>query len=95
MGVSGDSRWRNVSSSALSRSYAAICRGSYRRTPRLYTVSAGTACGTPLFNQTNLLTRGQVEKAFGDRLKTFDRYRRRFDPTDRLLNPFFKDLLSE
>jgi hypothetical protein len=51
--------------------------------------------GTPLFNQTNLLTRAQVEKAFGDRLQTFDRYRRRFDPTDRLLNPFFKELLAQ
>jgi FAD/FMN-containing dehydrogenase len=51
--------------------------------------------GVPLFNQTNLLTRPQVEKAFGDRLKFFDRYRRRFDPTDRLLNPYFRELLGQ
>ena len=49
--------------------------------------------GVPLFNQTNLLTRPQVDKAFGDRIATFDSYRRRFDPTDRLLNAYFRKLL--
>ena len=51
--------------------------------------------GVPLFNQTHLLTRAQVEKAFGDRLLVFDRYRRRFDPTDRLLNDYFRTLLGQ
>jgi FAD/FMN-containing dehydrogenase len=51
--------------------------------------------GVPLFNQTNLLVRAQVEKAFGDRLRHFDGYRRRFDPEDRLLNPFFRELLGD
>ncbi|HEY3082300.1 MAG TPA: FAD-binding oxidoreductase [Chloroflexota bacterium] len=50
--------------------------------------------GTPLFNQTNLLTRPQVDKAFGDRTALFDRYRRRFDPTNRLLNAYFDELLA-
>jgi FAD/FMN-containing dehydrogenase len=50
--------------------------------------------GVPLFNQTNLLTRAHVDKAFGDRLAIFDRYRRRFDPTDRLLNAYFRELLG-
>jgi FAD/FMN-containing dehydrogenase len=50
--------------------------------------------GTPLFNQTYLLTREQVEKAFGDRLAIFDAHRRRFDPTDRLLNDYFRELLA-
>ena len=36
--------------------------------------------GVPLFNQTNLLTRPQVDKAFGDRIATFESYRKRFDP---------------
>jgi FAD/FMN-containing dehydrogenase len=49
--------------------------------------------GVPLFNQTNLLTREQVDRAFKDRPALFDTYRRRYDPTDRLLNPYFKDLL--
>jgi hypothetical protein len=35
-----------------------------------------------------------VQKAFGQRLSIFDRYRRRFDPTDRLLNVYFRDLLA-
>jgi len=51
--------------------------------------------GVPLFNQTNLLTREQVTKAFRDRPALFDGYRRRYDPTDRLLNPYFRDLLVE
>jgi hypothetical protein len=50
--------------------------------------------GSPLFNQTGWLTRAQIEKAFGDRLKTFEGYRQRFDPTDRLLNAYFRALLA-
>jgi FAD/FMN-containing dehydrogenase len=30
----------------------------------------------------------------GERLKTFEGYRRRFDPTDRLLNAYFRTLLA-
>jgi D-arabinono-1,4-lactone oxidase len=50
--------------------------------------------GRPLFNQTDWLTRAQVEKAFGHRLKTFEGYRQHFDPTDRLLNEYFRKLLQ-
>lgn len=50
--------------------------------------------GSPLLNQTNSLTRSQVEKAFGDRLDTFEGYRSRFDPTERLLNQYFRKLLT-
>jgi FAD/FMN-containing dehydrogenase len=50
--------------------------------------------GVPLFNQTNLLTRAQVDKAFGERPALFGRYRERFDPTDRLLNAYFRELLG-
>jgi len=49
--------------------------------------------GTPLFNQTNLLTRAQVDRAFGDRMAYFEKYRRQYDPTNRLLNNFFAELL--
>ncbi len=49
--------------------------------------------GSPLFNQSNALTRWQVEKAFGDRLGMFEGYRERFDPTERFLNEYFKQLL--
>jgi hypothetical protein len=50
--------------------------------------------GVPVFSQTKLLTRAQVEKAFGERLNTFESYRNRFDPTDRLLNEYFRKLLK-
>ena len=49
--------------------------------------------GTPLFNQTNLLTRAQVDRAFGDRIAYFEKYRHQYDPTNRLLNNFFAELL--
>jgi hypothetical protein len=51
--------------------------------------------GVPLFNQTNLLTRAQVGKAFGDRLLKFEGYRRKFDPTDRLLNDYFREMIAQ
>jgi FAD/FMN-containing dehydrogenase len=51
--------------------------------------------GVPLFNQTNLLTRTHVDRAFKDRPALFDGYRRRYDPTDRLLNPYFRELLGQ
>jgi hypothetical protein len=51
--------------------------------------------GVPLFNQTNLLTRAQVEKAFKDRPALFDGYRRKYDPTNRLLNPYFDELIVQ
>jgi FAD/FMN-containing dehydrogenase len=51
--------------------------------------------GVPLLNQTDLLTRAQVDKAFEDRPALFDRYRRQYDPTDRLLNPYFSELLAQ
>jgi hypothetical protein len=59
---------------------------------REYNTLCSELGGTPLFNQTNLLTRTQVARAFGDRLALFEKYRQRFDPTDRLLNNFFREL---
>lgn len=60
---------------------------------REYNTMCSELGGTPLFNQTNLLTRHQVTRAFGDRLTVFEKYRQRFDPTDRLLNNYFRELL--
>jgi len=51
--------------------------------------------GVPLLNQTPLLTRAQVEKGFGERWKAFAETRRGYDPENRLLNPYFRDLLGE
>lgn len=61
---------------------------------REYNALCSELGGTPLFNQTNLLTRSQVVTAFGDRLETFEKHRRRYDPTGRLMNTFFRELLA-
>jgi FAD binding domain len=50
--------------------------------------------GTPLLNQTPNLNAAIVQKAFGDKLKIFAAMRKQYDPQDRLLNQYFKDLLS-
>lgn len=49
--------------------------------------------GVPLMNQTYGLTPALVQKAFGDRLKTFAETRKSFDPEGRLLNEYFRALL--
>jgi FAD/FMN-containing dehydrogenase len=51
--------------------------------------------GIPLPNQTPMATRAQIEKALGERWKQFAEARRAFDPKNRLLNDFFRDLLGE
>jgi len=50
--------------------------------------------GVPLFNQTAQLTRPQVDKAFGERIATFRKFQQRFDPNGRLVNAYFRELLS-
>ena len=50
--------------------------------------------GIPLLNQTPLMTRAQLEKGLGDRWKQFAAARQTFDPTNRLLNDYFRDLLG-
>jgi FAD/FMN-containing dehydrogenase len=39
-------------------------------------------------------TRAQVERAFGERLELVRSYRKRFDPTGRLLNSYFAELIG-
>jgi FAD/FMN-containing dehydrogenase len=51
--------------------------------------------GVPLLNQTPGLTRAQVVNALGDRWQTFAALRRTYDPGNRLLNEYFRDLLGE
>jgi hypothetical protein len=51
--------------------------------------------GIPLFNQTDRITPAQMQKALGDRLETFAAARRTFDPNGRLLNNYFREMLSE
>jgi len=51
--------------------------------------------GIPLFNQTENLTNVQVQRAFGKRLMTFERYRSSFDPKGRLLNRYFRTFFGQ
>src|SRR5262249_35639813 len=51
--------------------------------------------GIPLFNQTDGITRTQIKQALGPRLDQFAEARKTFDPTDRLLNAYFREMLSD
>jgi len=51
--------------------------------------------GIPLFNQTPFLTPEQVRRAFGDRLDELEAYRKKWDPDDRLLDSYFRELLAK
>ncbi len=50
--------------------------------------------GVPLFNQTPFLTRDQVRKAFGVRIQQFAARRKAADPKNRMLDSYFRELLS-
>ena len=50
--------------------------------------------GVPLFNQSHGITREQAKKAFGERLISFEQTRKQYDPTNRLFNHYFRDLLT-
>lgn len=50
--------------------------------------------GIPLLNQSPFVERKHVEQAFGQRWTEFSAWVRTMDPTGRMLNPFFAELLS-
>lgn len=50
--------------------------------------------GVPFFNQTPALTPQQVRNSFGERMNSFRLLRHKVDPTNRLANPFFQELLK-
>jgi L-gulonolactone oxidase len=50
--------------------------------------------GLPLLNQTPFLTHAQVQKAFGERWQEFGEARAKADPENRLLDSYFRELLS-
>jgi hypothetical protein len=50
--------------------------------------------GKPLLNQTPGLTAAVLQGAYGSRLKAIEDARKQYDPQDRLLNNYFRDLLS-
>lgn len=51
--------------------------------------------GKALLNQTWGVTRDLAEKSLGDRLKTFAETRKTYDPGNRLLNDYFREVLGE
>ena len=61
---------------------------------RAFNEFASAQGGLPLLNQTDAITPAQARRAFGARLDTLERWRRRFDRHDRLLNPYFAALLQ-
>ena len=61
---------------------------------RVYNQFCSDRHGVPLFNQTPFLTRDQVQKAFGVRLQQFAAIRKAADPRDRMLDSYFRELLS-
>jgi hypothetical protein len=50
--------------------------------------------GKPLLNQTPGLTPAILQKAYGDRIKVLADLRKQYDPQDRMLNAYFRDLLA-
>ena len=58
----------------------------------VYNDFASERSGRPLFNQTYGLKRTHVDLAFGDRVKKFEKQRKKFDPHDRMLNAYFREL---
>jgi FAD/FMN-containing dehydrogenase len=50
--------------------------------------------GIPLLNQTFGVTASIAQKAFGDRLTAFEKARAQYDPSNRLLNDYFRGILS-
>jgi hypothetical protein len=51
--------------------------------------------GVPLLNQSPFVQRKHVEAAYGERWRRFSDWLRSMDPTARMLNPFFADLISQ
>jgi FAD/FMN-containing dehydrogenase len=51
--------------------------------------------GVPLFNQTARITPAQAQKGLGERWKLFAKTRKTYDPGNRLLNGFFRNMLGE
>lgn len=73
-----------------------ICTGNpgWERFYAAYNEFCSERDGIPFFNQTPFLTSAQVRRAFGERLRIFEGCRRRFDPTGRLVNRYFEELLG-
>lgn len=62
---------------------------------RAYNEFCSTRGGSALLNQTWGLSRALAQKALGKRLDAFAESRRNYDPGNRLLNDYFRELLAE
>jgi hypothetical protein len=81
-------------SSTLSIDPASTGGPEWEKFLRFYNQFCSDRRGVPLFNQTPFLTREQVRKAFGVRLQQFAARRKAADPKDRMLDKYFRELLS-
>jgi hypothetical protein len=50
--------------------------------------------GKPVFNQTAALTPELAKQAYGGKLATLEQTRKQYDPSGRLLNDYFRGMLS-
>jgi hypothetical protein len=50
--------------------------------------------GQPLFNQAPRVTPEQARISFGEEIAVFQKFRREFDPTNRLYSRFFQKLFG-
>jgi FAD/FMN-containing dehydrogenase len=69
-------------------------RAAWDRFLQEFNAFAAKRNGIPLLNQSPFVTRQHVEAAYGARWRQFSDWVRTVDPGERMLNPFFKDLLS-
>ena len=74
--------------------HAPADQAAWDRFLREFNEFASRRNGIPLFNQSPFVTREHCERAYGARWTEFSRWVRSVDPDERMLNPFFRDLLS-
>ena len=74
--------------------HAPTDQAAWDRFLREFNEFAAKRNGIPLFNQSPFITRPQCEQAYGQRWTEFSHWVRSVDPGGRMLNPFFKELLS-
>jgi hypothetical protein len=74
--------------------HAPTDQAAWDRFLREFNEFAAKRKGIPLFNQSPFITRQHCEQAYGQRWTEFSGWVRSVDPDGRMLNPFFRDLLS-
>jgi FAD/FMN-containing dehydrogenase len=74
--------------------HAPTDQAAWDRFLREFNEFASKRNGIPLLNQSPFVTRAHCERAYGPRWTEFSNWVRSVDPDGRMLNPFFRDLLS-